>query len=121
MVVNVFPAHDENGNYKMMVDGNDFYAVMTPTNQTVNVAGITATFTWDPPSNVDAGLGQTTILEYRVLNTFSWTNISIDIPSLHPNYTLTGLSSATTYEWALGSACGKYKAFNSTIQTFTTQ
>jgi hypothetical protein len=121
--VDAYPSYDATGNYRMILGGQNFYAVMAPVNPAANVTGTTATFSWSMPANFDAGLGQKKSLDYKIAAASAWTTIVIDNPGTQTNYILSGLDPATNYQWRMESinGTGTHSSQYSAVQNFTTQ
>lgn len=66
------------------------------TPSTTNIGGTVATANW---VNGDTSPGVTTIVEVRVVGTTNWTVAGIVNDGQPPNLQITGLTSATNYEW----------------------
>ena len=83
-----------------------------PTGLTASGATSTGiTLTWTPVMNA------TYIIQYRPLNTTTWTTVS----SANPTITLTGLTPSTTYEAQVAAVCGTTQgAFSASVNFNTT-
>lgn len=82
-------------------------------NVTTNITSTAATLSWNSYIRAD-----TFMIRYNVVGTTNY--VWVKIAGTLSSYTLTGLSSNTTYEWAVRCICGTTTQSYSTLLQFTT-
>jgi hypothetical protein len=114
--ISSYPSYDSQGNYVFVTNAGKFIGCLAVINPTATVNGTAVTFAWTRSSTFDVSEDKS--IDYKPASSSSW--ITASCSSGVDEYTITGLSPGTIYEWRIKSVRGNHASQYSAVATFTT-